>query len=56
METSTKIIIGLVIVGGILIYIYKDDICTYLNFKSSGAEIEGIKNKVVNKSDFANDL
>lgn len=45
METQTKIIIGVIIVAGILIYLYKDDISTYLSFKSSKSEINDIKNK-----------
>ena len=45
METETKIIIGVIIIAGIIIYIYKDDIKTYFDYKKDSPKIDLIKNK-----------
>lgn len=56
METSTKIIIGVVIIGGILVYLYKDEISLYLDYKTSQPGIENLKNKVAPSLDNISDL
>jgi hypothetical protein len=59
METQTKLILGgIIIVGGILIYLYRNEIYNYLyetkDYVSKKGEINQIKNKstdvnIVNK-------
>lgn len=54
MENQTKIIIGAIIIAGIIIYIYKDDIKTYFDYKKDSPKIDLIKNKPIDKIDISN--
>lgn len=54
METQSKIIIGVIIIGGILIYIYRDDIKNFINYKSESSKIDLIKNKKIDSINLSN--